>query len=116
MEVAKALWCSRPLLTTTCLWAVPIIPLPGLTLLRFPSGNASKPIPYKTEKALLPEPVFHPTTMSITPILNMHQVAITLDYRYPGRAGALLSRENDRLTTSPRHLIPAFCSDHTRTR
>src|SRR5215510_692088 len=24
--------------------------------------------------------------------------------------------ENDRLTTSPQHPIPAFCSDHTRTR
>ena len=58
-----------------------IIPLP---VSPFPVclGNASKPIPYKTEKALLPEPVFHPTTMSITPILNMYQVAITLDYRY----------------------------------
>ena len=56
--------------------------LPGLNLAGFASGNGSNSIPYKTEKALLPEPVFHPTTMSITPILNMHQVATTLDYRY----------------------------------
>ena len=61
---------------------MPTIPLLGLALLGFPSENASKPMPYKTEKALLPEPVFHPATMSITPILNMSQVAITLGYRY----------------------------------
>ena len=30
-------------------------------------------------------------------ILDISQVAITMDYRYPGRAGALLSRENDRI-------------------
>ena len=28
-------------------------------------------------------------------ILDILQVAITMDYRYPGRAGVLLSREND---------------------
>jgi hypothetical protein len=41
------------------------------------------PLFQTTRGALLPEPVFHPTTTSITPILNMQQVAIMVDYRYP---------------------------------
>jgi hypothetical protein len=88
MGVAKVPVCNLPLLYTTCPSVVPIIPLPGLALLGFPSGNGSKPIPYKTEKALFPEPVFHPTIMSITPILNMYQVAITMGYRHQPQAGA----------------------------
>jgi hypothetical protein len=64
MGVAKVPVCNLPLLYTTCPSVVPIIPLPGLALLGFPSGNGSIPIPYKTEKALLPEPVFHPTRVS----------------------------------------------------
>jgi hypothetical protein len=61
--VVKVPLCNLPLLYTPCPCAVPIIPLPGLALLGFPSGSGSTPIPYKTEKALFPEPVFHPTTL-----------------------------------------------------
>ena len=42
------------------------IPLPGLALPGFPSGSESTPIPYKTEKSVLPEPGFHPTTLGYT--------------------------------------------------
>src|SRR5215211_3495691 len=37
--------------------AVPIIRLPGISLAGFPSKNGREAIPYKTEKALLSEPI-----------------------------------------------------------
>src|SRR5574341_14126 len=41
------------------------------------------------------------------------QFLAVLNLKYLRR---ILRSENDRLVTSPQHPIPAFCSDHTRTR
>ena len=41
------------------------------------------------------------------------QILVGLNLKYLCR---ILRSENGRLTTSPQHPIPAFCSDHTRTR
>jgi hypothetical protein len=45
-------------------------------------------------------------SISLTLILDFPQVAITMDYRYPGRAGALLSRENDDFVRQRPALTP----------
>ena len=41
------------------------------------------------------------------------QFLVALNLKYLRR---ILRSENGRLTTAPQHPIPAFCSDHTRTR
>jgi len=58
MGVAQAPVCTLPLLYTTCPCVVPIIRLPGINLAGFPSENGRESMPYKTEKALLSEPIF----------------------------------------------------------
>ena len=62
---ARASWImmlpSPPHLSITTYYRhpseVPIIRLPGINLAGFPSENGRESIPYKTEKALLSEPI-----------------------------------------------------------
>jgi len=49
-RVAQAPVCTLPLLYPSCLWAVPIIPLPGITLPGFVSGHGGEWFHRSTEK------------------------------------------------------------------
>src|SRR4029434_1953342 len=71
IRVAKAPVCNLPLIYTPCPWAVPIIPLPGITLANFASRHV--------------EQWFHISRAKLcyqSQFLPPSQVAITLDYRY----------------------------------
>ena len=56
------------------------------------TAHGAATLPQVQRGTTLPERLVHGCDRSIPKI---PQVAITMDYRYPGRAGALLTREND---------------------